>query len=96
MEERKDKNTKINAKDYSVKGKIQIEREKARKELAKSLLRTMAIIIVIAIITGSVLLYLLPPEKFAFRDMLNLVLAVSSVFSGLLGAAITFYFMTKD
>lgn len=81
---------------FTIQGKtIQERREEARVRLATMLIKAMAGLILIAIIIGAGLLYLLPVEKFSAKDMLNLILAVGSVFSGLLGAAITFYFSAK-
>lgn len=97
MEKQMNTNTKTNPQGLeAVEGELKLTREKARKELAKLLLWITAAVIVITILTGSVLLYLLPAETFVFRDMLTLVLAVASIFSGILGSAITFYFMSKE
>ena len=81
---------------YTSKGKTAAERrDAARSKLAISLLWSMVAIVSGSIIVGSILLYFLPTEKFSFKDMLNLILGVSSIFSGLLGAAITYYFFNK-
>lgn len=88
--------TTTSANSFTVAGStIEARREEARAKIAVMLIRAIVGLIAVAIVVGAILLYLLPSEKFVFRDMLNLILAIGSVFSGLLGAAITFYFSSK-
>lgn len=83
-------------RDITREGKtIDEKREEARAKLAPLLLTIASLIIAGTIFIGAILLWQLPPEKFSFKDMLNLILGVSSIFSGLLGATITFYFSSK-
>lgn len=67
-------------------------REEARVTLANKLLTYLAILIAFTVAVAAFLLYNLPDDRFTSKDMLNLILGVGSIFSGLLGAAITFYF----
>ncbi|MEW6607206.1 MAG: hypothetical protein AB1414_07085 [bacterium] len=75
--------------------KIEVKREESRIKVVIMLIWLSGVLITISIITGSILLYILPVDKFSFKDMLNLVLVVWSIFSGLLGCAVTFYFSSK-
>ena len=88
---------KIFSGDYTATGKTIVEiREEARIKLAKILIYAICLLISLVIIVGAILLNNLPEDKFTFENLLSLVLAVSSVFSGLLGSAITFYFSSKN
>lgn len=72
------------------------KREEARAALANRLLCSAVVCILISLLIGSILVYLLPEEKIDFRDVVGLVQAIATVFSGLLGAAIAFYFSAND
>jgi len=76
--------------DYTTLG-VQEKREIARSKLALALLHAASGTVVLGLITGSLLLYFLP-DKVEFRDVITLVLALGSIFSGLLGSAVAWYF----
>lgn len=74
---------------------IEEKREEARADLAQKLLGVMAILVGGTVVVGAFLLINLPTDQFSSKDLMNLVLGVGSIFSGLLGAAITFYFSSE-
>ncbi|MFH1362559.1 MAG: hypothetical protein ABIH69_07935 [bacterium] len=79
-----------------VSGEIKRKREETRSDLAKKLIFFAFWSIVTALLVGGVLLILLPSDKFSFKEMLNLFLAMTTFWSGLLGSAMTFYFVSKE
>lgn len=81
--------------DESLLANIEGKKEESRIKLGVMLIWSVVFLITISIIAGSILLYILPFDKFSFKDMLNLILAVGSIFSGLLGCVVTFYFSSK-
>jgi len=74
--------------DLGIEGTI----EWARKELAVSLLKYSSLIFTIALLGVMILIW---GEKLEPDKAITFILVVSSVFSGLLGSAITYYFASK-
>lgn len=68
-------------------------REKTRRDIAIKLLYIWGILETLIIVVGGILLW---EGKFSAENFLNGILVISSIFSGLLGAAITFYYSAKD
>jgi hypothetical protein len=69
-----------------------LAREKTRGTLAIGLLIAMCVMILLTLIIGA---YLVWVDKLMFENMLNLVLGVGSLFSGLMGSAVAFFFSQK-
>ena len=67
-------------------------REESRRELALKLLYVFASILAETILLA---IFLIWNNKINFNNGLSLVLAIGSIFSGLIGSAITFYFSSK-
>lgn len=88
------KSIPISPDDVSNSG-ISLMREQARAKLALKLLSWTGSCILASIAIGGVLIWLLP-DKIDFKDLVSLVQAIGTLFSGLLGAAIAFYFSAKD
>lgn len=63
--------------------------DNARQELATNLLKYTSLTIALAL-TGS--MFLISIDKIKLDQAVTLILAISSIFSGLLGSAITYYF----
>ncbi len=75
------------ATNYNVKGV-----EQTRGELAKLLLKLVIFVISLALIGCFILIGL---GKLEIGEAITLILAISTIFSGLLGVAITYYFTSK-
>ena len=73
--------------NYNVTGK-----ERIKGKLAILLLEFMTIVIVIALVGSFILIGF---NRLEVDKAVTLVLAVSTIFSGLLGSAITYYFSAK-
>ncbi|MFH2033763.1 MAG: hypothetical protein ABIJ26_03550 [Candidatus Margulisiibacteriota bacterium] len=86
----------MNIVSDSVHGEITKKREETRSDLAKKLIIFAFGSILACLIIGALLLWLLPNEDFGFKEMLNLLLAITTFWSGLLGSAMTFYFVTNE
>ncbi|HIH25332.1 hypothetical protein J4476_03675 [Candidatus Woesearchaeota archaeon] len=67
-------------------------RERARVRLADNLLLYMFLLLNVTLIGVIFLLY---SEKIEVDSAVNIILAISTVFSGLIGSAITYYFSQK-
>jgi len=68
------------------------EKEKTRREIAKTLLYSAFILEGLTLAICGVLVGI---GKFSPENFITAALAVSSIFSGLLGAAITFYYSSN-
>ncbi len=82
--------------EVGVHGEIAKTREKSRIKIAMMLIWSLMISIGICLLAGTILLCILPADKFSFQDMLTLVSVIGSIFSGLVGCAVTFYFSSKE
>ena len=80
---------RVPASDYSTEGSIE---DKTRREIALKLIYVSFGLAGFAILTGAALVLI---DKFTPENMINLVLVVSALFSGLLGSAVTFYYSAK-
>ena len=72
------------------------KREETRSQVAKMLLWFAFISILAFLVVGGILMCKLPPERFDFKDMLNLFLAMTTFWSGVLGGLVAFYFIAKE
>ncbi len=71
---------------------IEIKKLEARRELAVILLRLSTVLIDFALFGSFILIGM---GKLEIESAITLILAVSTIFSGLLGSAITYYFAAK-
>ena len=76
-------------------GVFKSKKDNTREKLAMSLLYSTTTCIVLSLFITSWTMYVMP-DKIEFKDIISLVQTVCAAFSGLLGAAIAFYFSDKQ